>query len=539
MRAVGHHPSSEASMRLRTTLVATVILSSATLWASDYLTHGVDPGRTGWMKDEKVFNTTNVRDMKLLWKVKLDTKTRAMHNLFNPLVVEKVTTAQGTREMALVAGVNDDLFGIDVANGQQLWYRQFDNVLPEALLAPVDNVLCPGGLTDVPVIAPGPTPGNYTLYVISWDGRLRQVDVATGQDTAPPEKFLPGNGKPYALNLVNGVIYTASAQGCGGQPNAFYSFDLATRKASIFQPAGGGLWGRRGDAIDSEGRVYIGTGDARFDPGTKSLGNGIVAVKIDANKQLQLADYFAPKNANWLQRRDLDVNVTPMVFDHQGRKFLVGTSKECKLWLLDRDNLGGEDHRTPLDTSPLICNDIQAFDAKGIWGSLSTWQDASGTQWVLAPFWGPVSREFTPPIQYGRPKMGGVAALKLQQVAGSWKLTPAWLSRDIDMAEETIIANGVVFAYGAGEDSTQTVQDSAWDEPTPGTMGGGLSSGAKRRIPGSRRAELVALDGQTGKELWSSGTQIASWNHFSGLTVANGRAYLGTFDGYMYCFGVK
>jgi len=539
MRAVGHHPSSEASMRLRTTLVATVILSSATLWASDYLTHGVDPGRTGWMKDEKVFNTTNVRNMTLLWKVKLDTKTRAMHNLFNPLIVEKVTTPQGPREMALLAGVNDDLFGIDVANGQQLWHRQFDNVLPEALLAPVDNVLCPGGLTDVPVIAPGPTPGNYTLYVISWDGRLRQVDVATGQDTAPPEKFLPGNGKPYALNLVNGVIYTASAQGCGGQPNAFYSFDLATRKASIFQPAGGGLWGRRGDAIDSEGRVYIGTGDARFDPGTKSLGNGIVAVKIDANKQLQLADYFAPKNANWLQRRDLDVNVTPMVFDYQGTKFLVGTSKECRLWLLDRDNLGGEDHRTPLDTSPLICNDIQAFDAKGIWGSLSTWQDASGTQWVLAPFWGPVSREFTPPIQYGRPKMGGVAALKLQQVAGNWKLTPAWLSRDIDMAEETIIANGVVFAYGAGEDSTQTVQDSAWDEPTPGTMGGGLSSGAKRRIPGSRRAELVALDGQTGKELWSSGTQIASWNHFSGLTVANGRAYLGTFDGYMYCFGVK
>jgi len=103
----------------------------------------------------------------------------------------------------------------------------------------------------------------------------------------------------------------------------------------------------------------------------------------------------------------------------------------------------------------------------------------------------------------------------------------------------TIVAGGVVFAYGAGEDSTQTVQDTAWNEPTPGTMGGGLSSGARRRIPGSRHAELVALDGQTGKELWSSGAQIASWNHFSGLTVANGRAYLATFDGYLYCFGVK
>jgi outer membrane protein assembly factor BamB len=46
------------------------------------------------------------------------------------------------------------------------------------------------------------------------------------------------------------------------------------------------------------------------------------------------------------------------------------------------------------------------------------------------------------------------------------------------------------------------------------------------------------LDAQTGKELWSSGNQIATWNHFSGLTVANGRVYIGTYDGVLYCFGV-
>ena len=51
-------------------------------------------------------------------------------------------------------------------------------------------------------------------------------------------------------------------------------------------------------------------------------------------------------------------------------------------------------------------------------------------------------------------------------------------------------------------------------------------------------AALYALDGQTGKELWSSGNQIESWNHFSGLTVANGRAYVATFDGTLYSFGV-
>jgi len=527
---------------------ALLAAAGVTLTASDYLTHGVDPGRTGWMKDEKVFNTTNVPNMKLLWKVKLDAKPRSMHNLFNPLIVQNVTTPQGAREMAVVAGVDDNLFGVDVASGEQMWKLHFDNNLPERTppvsLNEVDNVLCPGGLTDVPVIGAGPGAGKYTAYVVSWDGRMRQVDVATGKEIAPAEKFLPGNGKPYALNLVNGVIYTASAQGCGGQPNAFYSFDLATKKASIFQPAGGGMWGRRGASVDPEGRIFMGTGDARFDSTSRSLGNGIVAVKIDANKQLQLVDFFAPKNANWMQRRDLDVNVTPVVFDDKGKKFLIGTSKECRLWLLDRDNMGGEDHRTPLATSPLICNDIQAFDAKGVWGSISTWSDAAtGTRWIVVPFWGPVSKEFTPPIQYGRPKMGGVAALKVEQAAGKWKLTPAWLSRDIDMAEEAIIANGVVFAYGAGEDSTQTVQDAAWDEaPTattkPGQMGGGLASGANRRKPGSRHAELVALDAKTGKELWTSG-KLESWNHFSGLTVANGRAYIATWDGTLYCFGVK
>jgi outer membrane protein assembly factor BamB len=49
-------------------------------------------------------------------------------------------------------------------------------------------------------------------------------------------------------------------------------------------------------------------------------------------------------------------------------------------------------------------------------------------------------------------------------------------------------------------------------------------------VPNSRKAALYALDALTGKELWSSGNQIESWNHFSGLTVANGRAYIATFE---------
>ena len=204
------------------------------------------------------------------------------------------------------------------------------------------------------------------LYALSWDGRLHTLDVATGKNLAPPEKFAAPNGKPYALNLFDRVIYLSTAQLCGGNINAFLSFDLATKKTSIFVPDGGGLWGRRGVAVDSEGRVFMGTGDGPFVPETRSLGSAVVAVKLDENKQLQLVDYSAAPNANWLFRRDLDLNVTPMAFDYRGRKFLVATSKECRLWLLDRDDLGGADSRTALQITPLLCNDVQRYDAHGV-----------------------------------------------------------------------------------------------------------------------------------------------------------------------------
>ena len=90
-----------------------------------------------------------------------------------------------------------------------------------------------------------------------------------------------------------------------------------------------------------------------------------------------------------------------------------------------------------------------------------------------------------------------------------------------------MIANGVVFGYANGEDTDQAYVDV------------GLDDVAERRIPGSTHATLYALDAQTGAELWSSGDQIKSWNHWSGISVANGRVYIGTYDGVLYCFGLK
>ena len=64
------------------------------------------------------------------------------------------------------------------------------------------------------------------------------------------------------------------------------------------------------------------------------------------------------------------------------------------------------------------------------------------------------------------------------------------------------------------------------------------SNSAANRIKNSSHAVLYAFDARTGDELWSSGDQIASFSHFSSMSLANGRVYLGTFDGVLYSFGV-
>jgi len=524
-------------MHRRLATAITVCLSCATAWVAfpgaqtrkaDWLTDGFDARRTAWQQNETILTTANVKDMKLLWKVKLEVQTRQMHALFPALIVGSAATSAGPKEIAVVAGVSDVVYGIDVERGAILWKRQFDSTYKEPPPQPGGrggSVLCPGGLTATPVIAPAGTPGKYIVYAVSWDGRLRKLDIATGEEIEPPDLFVPPNGKPYGLNLVNGVIYTATAQGCGGNPNNFYAFDLATKKVGNWAPGSGGMWPRSGPSVGKDGTVYAGSGDGDYHPEQQIYGQAMIGVKQNPQtKALELKDWYAPANAEWMRKRDLDFNVTGPIFDYKGREYLVQSSKECRLWLLETAMLGGEDHRTPVYRTPLVCNEEVNF-TMGVWGALATWQDSAGTRWILTPFWGPKHPDFKVPIEHGQVVYGAVAAFKMEDRAGKPQLVPAWFSRDMYMADPPVVANGIVFGYGSGESTTQR-----W--PEPGHVGG-----AQGRIQESTHAVLYALDGQTGKELWSSGDQIASWNHFSGLSVANGRVYIATFDGMLYCCG--
>lgn len=510
-----------------TKIAITLAACVGIIWAAEWPTDGSNSQRTNWQQDEKILNTSNVRGLKILWKVKLENVPHEMHSLFPPLIVENVATPTGVKQIAIEAGIDDRLYALDVATGAVLWKKHFEYPTP-ARRGREGDPLCPTGQTATPVIGPANGSASRTVYALAGDGQIHSLNVANGEDVASPFPFGYPNGKSYALNLWNNILFTTTSQGCAGNPNQMWAVNLADpeKKVMTANPKSGGLWGRQGAAIDSTGTAWAPTGDGRYDPANQVYGDGLIGARVEG-RELKITDWYMPSNWVWMQKRDLDMQVTPAIFPFKGRELMITGSKECRMFLLDTRSAGGPNHQTPLDRTSLLCNDEADFQSAGIWGSMATWQDSNGTRWALTPFWGPSHPDFKPPISNGPVTHGAIVALKVEDTGGKPHLSPAWMSRDMNQAEPPVIANGVIYAYGNGENTRQAYADR------------GLYDFSPERIKNSSHAVLYALDGQTGKELYSSGDQIQSFNHFSGLSVANGRVYIATFDSVLYCFGLE
>jgi outer membrane protein assembly factor BamB len=492
---------------------------------SEWLTSSGDAARDGWQRAESKITPKNVARLQLLWKVKVPTKPMGMLSFREPLIVSGVKTSDGVRTLAIVAGAVNDVYAIDAENGKVVWQTN----LKWASDKPQEpgegsGFICTNAMSATPVVSPMDAPVRR-LYLLTSDGYLRTIDLSTGNESDPPIQVLPlPYGKPYGLNLVHNVVYTVTGQGCGGVPNALYAVNLENKKLTISSPPQAGLWGTAGPAVGSDGTIYFESGDGAYDAAAGKLSTSVEAFTF-AGDQLTLKDFYSPSNHVWLTRRDLDMNVTPVVFPYKGRDLIVASGKEGRYFVLDSKSMGGADHMTPLFRSELYSNKNVNFQTEGTWGSLTSWEAKDDTRWVLGPTGGEVAVPF--PKSYGPTPNGGIIALKLKEKDGKIELEPAWQSRDMITSEPPVIVNGVVFVLAGGEFTGQA-NDAV----------GGLFS-AQERIQRSVPAKLFALDAVTGKELYSSGDQITSFLHQAGLSVAGDKVMFGTFDGTVYCFGVK
>ena len=246
---------------------------------------------------------------------------------------------------------------------------------------------------------------------------LHILNAADGEDLEPPYMFHSGKG--WALNLVGRTLWMANTY--AGISIAAVDLDDPQHKVMTFNAGSGGAWGRRGAASIRPARPgrRPATASTTRPAIRRATRNSVVGVHI-VDGEMKLKDYYTPSNWDWLRKRDLDPNNTPTIFTYKGRELIAASGKECRVYLLDPKSAGGADHQTPLYKTQLFCNEEVDFQDVGSWGALSTWEDPSGTRWVLAPFWGPVHSQFKFPIM-NTPvtKEGGVAAFKLEDKGGT------------------------------------------------------------------------------------------------------------------------
>ena len=557
---------------------ACVLFGGMTATAQNWLMDGGDNIRSGWNRDEHILTKDNIKGLKLLWKVQTDVQPHALHTLMGPLVVQDVPTPQGKKEMVYVLGSSDELYAFDTAAHKLAWTKHFHyaeavnlkNSPPPADIAagpvapgassgrpqgaagapatraaaapPPDpsrgsqvdpkhyNFLNPQGSTGVPAIGPEEAGGVRPIYVVDGGGVLHTLSDVTGESLRPD--LTMGAPSKFALQLYKGQVIYAVYAGKVGLISTAADGSQTTPTLTTGFGGGGGLWGRRGPVITSDGTVWSTTGDGLVNlknPNNLIIGNSVVGFKkSDDGKSWVVKDWFTPPNWDWLRRRDLDPNNTPTVFNWHGKEYIAASGKECRIFLLDPKSPGGADHGTPLFKTPLVCNEAVDFQNAGSWGALSSWEDAKGTRWVLMPFWGPKHSQMHFPIENTpETKEGGQAAFRMVEKNGKPELEPVWVSRDMHRGEPNIIANGMVFSYGSGENSQQSWTDI------------GLNFDSSIRASHGEPAVIYILDAETGKELWNSGDCLKAFNHFSSITVANGKVYIGTYDGMFYCFGLS
>jgi outer membrane protein assembly factor BamB len=518
-------------------LCAGLALSScAQILKSDWLTFGHDPQRSAWATEETKLTPETAKNLELKWSVQLDNVSLALNALTAPLVARDVATTSGTKTLVYVAGSSNHLFAIDAATGALAWERTFQSFVNAKEGA---YFLCPNAVNATPVI----DRRQNVIFVLAYDGRLFGLDLGTGDIRWGPFQLVPPFAKAWSLNLYNGYVYTTTSQGCGGDRSGIYSiqvndphhhvsYELLSRNGS-----GAGMWARGGTAIGESGSIYVTTGDGPFNPQTGDFGSSVLAA---STPQLNVLDYFTPLNWNEVNKKDLDLpSGGHLWFSYRNYHLIAAGGKESVVYLLDADALGSKDHHTALTISTQIGNEAKALEEKGLWGAPALWKDEDGQPWLYVTLWGPLANSIgRSKLPNGEAAHGSIVAFRVElDKDGKPCLKLGWMSPDVAVPDAPATANGVVFVVATGENARQVKEERTTFKSEQDWKQNLLTT--EERGAGTHAAELMALDGKTGKLLYRSGTAMKSWNHFGGIAIDDGNIYTVDHSSTLYCFGLR
>jgi hypothetical protein len=321
---------------------------------------------------------------------------------------------KGTHNVVFVATEKDSVyaFDADAPSSAPLWQVSF--VDAKKYISPVSNrdVFCPFiqpdiGITSTPVV----DLPSRTLYALArtreaengkWVFRqkLHALDLATGAEkldgpvtiraSFQGDKSLFSKGvtefdplrenQRAALLLVknNVVITWASSCDVGPYYGWVMSYDARTLKQTgVLNVSPGakesGIWqADAGPAADSDGNIYVITGNGKFTAasGGRDYGDSVLKIALTPNGIL-VRDYFTPADQEQLNDTDGDFGSgSPVLLPDQPAPhshLLLAAGKSAKLYELDRDNLGHFHAGGDSNAVQVVPASAQSFGAPAYW----------------------------------------------------------------------------------------------------------------------------------------------------------------------------
>jgi hypothetical protein len=462
-------------------------------------TYHNDLSRDGVNSKEYALNTTNVNSTTFgkVFACSIDAAAYAQ-----PLWVASVQNIGGGTHNVLIAATQHDTvyaFDADASPCHTHWSK--------SLLASGETWGTSGdvgsaditpdiGIVGTPVI----DPSSNTLYVVSksklgstFHQRLHALNLADGSEkfNGPKEiTFTSGNltfnpltqNDRAGLALVNGVVYIAYAS--HGDNPTYYGWVVGYNASTLAQvslfnddPTGafGGIWMSGGaPAADASNNLYVITGNGVFN-GTTEFGDSFLRLATSAG--ITVSSFFSPSNQANLDATDGDLGAggAAILVDlptGPNNHLLIGGGKDGNLYLLNRDNLGGNTNNNSgaVQVLPL---------GKSIFSTAAFWQNTM----YIGPVQSPL-RAYT--LNPAGPTFGGAVSSQGSATFGFPGTTPSVSAQGT--------ANGIVWA-----------------------------------IEFNNKAVLHAYDATNlATELWNSGGTAGLPVKFTVPTIANGKVYVGT-----------
>ena len=333
---------------------ARVQQGTATSNLIDYSTDGADIERSGWVKDEKILTRQNVGTLKLKWKLETGNQPRALHALMPVLVIGQLQTPGGVKQVGIVNGISDNLYAFDVETGKILWQKHWDYPAPAgrgggAAAAPTGSEaarLPPARWQqrhagDRSGGRPGPAAGllRHRRRHAAHHQRGRRHRPAAAVQVLRRQGLGAESRRQHAVDADH--VRRRVDRGGARRRSRAQGDDLERRQRRRLGPA------RRGGGFHRHGVDHHRRRRLRRDQRSAALRQQRGRRADRQNGQLKLKDYYTPTNWEWLRKRDLDPNNTPTVFKYKGRELVAASGKECRLYLLDPESAGGENHQTP------------------------------------------------------------------------------------------------------------------------------------------------------------------------------------------------